>query len=341
MLPKVLRLSKFPCSLRSKNSSKLCILVLRLVQHFVIIMTCATAIFCNFLFYSAYKNETQFVKVYSTTYSLSAMHRFITSFALTIGSIAFASTTALSFQSSPTPPSSASVMVIHAPAAPSALSSAKVVSHPAAVTAQRSVRVHTEHRLEDGTEEVVERRSLAKPFTAIDISGGGITVELTCQQEPKLEIIGEPEAVKTLDTDISDGRLEISGAAWKFGKKAIVVRVSTQTINDIVMSGANVLKASRISTDVLDVELSGACVLEASGKVKKLRLEVAGASVVNVKDLIAEKVIVEADGACKAVVYAEKYLSATVSGVSKVLYVGEPKEISKDVCGLAKVSPMK
>ena len=70
-------------------------------------------------------------------------------------------------------------------------------------------------------------------------------------------------------------------------------------------------------------------------------LEVSGASSVNVKDLIAEKVIVEVDGACKAVVYAEKYLSASASGVSKVIYFGEPKEINKDVCGLAKVSSMK
>ncbi len=193
----------------------------------------------------------------------------------------------------------------------------------------------------DGTDEVVEVRRVAKTFNAIDVNGGGITVEVTCQQEPKIEIIGEPDAVRTIETDISDGRLEISGAAWKFGKKTIVVRVSMQNLNSIEMSGANVMKVSRINTDVLDVELSGACVLDASGKVRKLMLEVAGASVVNVKDLIAEKVIIQADGACKATVYAEKYLSATVSGVSKVIYWGEPKEINKDVCGLAKVSPMK
>lgn len=192
-----------------------------------------------------------------------------------------------------------------------------------------------------GTSEIVEERRISKPFTAIDVNGGGITVELTCQQEPKIEIVGEPEAVKMIDTDISDGRLEISGAAWRASKKAVVVRVSTQSINSIEMSGANVMKVTRINSDVLDVELSGACVLEASGKVKKLMLEVSGASVVNVKDLIAEKVIVEVDGACKATVYAEKYLSASASGVSKVMYWGEPKEITKDVCGLAKVSPMK
>lgn len=194
---------------------------------------------------------------------------------------------------------------------------------------------------ENGTEEIVEQRRVSKNFTAIDVSGGGITVEVVCRQEPKIEVIGEPEVVKFIETDISDGRLEISGAAWKFSKRAVVVRVSMQTLNSIEMSGANVMKASAINSDVLDVELSGACVLEASGKVKKLMLEVSGASSVNVKDLIAEKVIVEVDGACKAVVFAEKYLSASASGVSKVIYFGEPKEINKDVCGLAKVSPMK
>jgi hypothetical protein len=193
----------------------------------------------------------------------------------------------------------------------------------------------------DGTEEVVEQRRVTKNFTAIEVNGGGITVEVVCKQEPKIEVIGEPEAVRFIETDISDGRLEISGAAWKSGKHAVVVRVSMQTLNSIDMSGANVMKASGISGDVLDVELSGTCVLEASGKVRKLMLEVSGASSVNVKDLIAEKVIVEVVGACKAVVYAEKYLSASACGVSKVIYFGEPKEISKDVSGLAKVSSMK
>ncbi|MCU0425447.1 MAG: DUF2807 domain-containing protein [Candidatus Kapabacteria bacterium] len=266
------------------------------------------------------------------------MHRSIISFVLTVAIVFVAKTSALSFQAPQTPPAPQSATFAHR--APKAFApNAPTVNAPEHLAAH-SAATHKNNN-EDGTEEVVERRSLSKPFTAISIAGGGITVELTCQQEPKLEIVGEPEAVKTLDTDISDGRLEISGAAWKYGKKAIVVRVSTPSVNDIEMSGANILKATRISTDVLTVELSGACVMEASGKVKKLRMEVAGASVVNVKDLIAEKVIVEADGACKAIVYAEKYLSATVSGVSKVLYVGEPKEISKDVCGLAKVSPMK
>ena len=231
------------------------------------------------------------------------------------------SQTALSIQSFPTP-----IVVVRS--GHSAFAANFAHSSPRAFTSE-------------GTEEIVEQRRISKPFTAIDVNGGGITVEVMCQQEPKIEIVGEPEAVKMIETDISDGRLEISGAAWRAGKKAIVVRVSTQFINSIEMSGANVMKATRINSDVLDIELSGACVLEASGKVKKLMLEVSGASVVNVKDLIAEKVTVEADGACKATVYAEKYLSASASGVSKVMYWGEPKEITKDVCGLAKVSPMK
>jgi hypothetical protein len=241
------------------------------------------------------------------------MRRFASFFALTLGFIGITSGTALS-RNFTLPPFATHL-----------LSRSVVVS---------STRV-------DGTEEIVEQRRVTKNFTAIEVNGGGITVEVVCKQDPKIEVIGEPEVVRFIETDISDGRLEISGAAWKSSKRAVVVRVSMQTLNSIDMSGANVMKASGISGDVLDVELSGACVLEASGKVKKLMLEVSGASSVNVKDLIAEKVIVEVDGACKAVVYAEKYLSASASGVSKIIYFGEPKEINKDVCGLAKVSSMK
>ena len=194
-----------------------------------------------------------------------------------------------------------------------------------------------------GAEEIVESRPVGKSFSAIEVSGGGITVEVVCRQEPKIEVIGEPEAVRSVETSIDDGRLEIAmkSGNWKFSKKALVVRVAMQNLEEVEMSGANVMKVSNIQSDVLTVELSGACVFEASGKTRKLMLDVTGASAVNVKDLIAEKVYVEASGACKAVVYAEKYLSASLSGVSKVMYWGEPKEVTKDICGLAKVSQMK
>jgi hypothetical protein len=193
-----------------------------------------------------------------------------------------------------------------------------------------------------GTEaDVVESRAITKPFTAIEVDGGGITVEVTCKQDHSVQVIGEADLVKAIETEVDDGRLIISGSSWRMSKKGVVVRVSIDMLNSVEMSGANVMKITRVDSPQLDVEMSGACVLDIAGKVKKFSIEVSGACVVNAKDLLADRIVVEADGASKAVVCASYHLCATVSGVSKIVYYGEPKNIDKDISGLGKISQMK
>lgn len=212
------------------------------------------------------------------------------------------------------------------------------------VTAPKSV-LHISSRIERTPHftpeigDIVETRTIAgiQSFTSIDINGGGITVEVTCQQEPSVQVIGDPELVRTIETDIDDGQLQINGSSWKSGKKGVVVKVTVQTLEEIQMSGANTIKIIRLNANQFDVEMSGACVLEVSGKARKFNVEASGACIVNAKDLIAEKIVVEADGASKVIVNAEKQLCASVSGVSKIMYYGEPKTVNKDVCGMGRI----
>jgi hypothetical protein len=152
-----------------------------------------------------------------------------------------------------------------------------------------------------------------------------------------VQVIGLPELIRTIETDIDDGQLQIRGASGMFGKKGVIVKVTVQTLDDIQMSGANTIKIIRLNTNQLDVEMSGACMLDVSGKARKFNVEASGACIVNAKDLIAEKIVVEADGASKIIVNAEKQLCASVSGVSKIVYYGDPKTVNKDVCGMGRI----
>ncbi len=219
-----------------------------------------------------------------------------------------------------------------------ALLPTKLVS-PVNHLASRDINAKTISRvvLDDG--DVIETRSVAgaQTITSIDVSGGGIVVEVTCQQESGVQVIGDPEAVRSIETEIDDGQLQISGSSWRSGKRGVVVKVGVATLEDIQISGANSMKVARLQANQLDIEMSGACMLDISGKVKKLTIEASGACIVNAKDLLAEKIVVEADGASKIIVNAEKNLCASVSGVSKVVYYGEPKNVSKDVCGMGRV----
>lgn len=208
-----------------------------------------------------------------------------------------------------------------------------------AISPKKAMRLETITRIVLPDGDVAETRAIStkEPITSIDVSGGGILVEVTCQQEPSVQVIGDPDVVRSIETDVDDGQLQISGSSWKSGKKGVVVKVGVQTLEDIEMSGANTIKIGRLLANEIDVEMSGACVLDIAGKAKKFSVEASGACIVNAKDLVAERIVVEADGATKVIVNVEKQLCASVSGVSKVVYYGEPKTLNKDICGMGRI----
>ena len=84
---------------------------------------------------------------------------------------------------------------------------------------------------------------------------------------------------------------------------------------------------SAATVDYLFVEESGSCSINLKGKAEKAKYDISGASTLNAKNLIAEKVMVEVSGVSKAVVFAAQHLEWSASGMANVTYYGSPKRI--------------
>lgn len=175
-------------------------------------------------------------------------------------------------------------------------------------------------------------------FTAIEIDGAGLLIEITCQQQPNVQIVGEKSgAPRTINTEIDEGTLYITGTPTN---SRVVVKVSVPKLEQLEINGAQVVKLYNLASPELSVQIDGASTLEAFGKVRKLNLEVAGAGMVNLKELSVESLFVECAGAAKAVTTVEKQIHATATGVSKILYYGKPSSVKKESCGLAVIKGM-
>jgi len=170
-------------------------------------------------------------------------------------------------------------------------------------------------------------------FTAISASGALCLIEVTCQQQPSISFVGF-SSTKGLNVEVDDdGVLTLGGAAARGSN--LVIRIGVPTLESIELTGAQMVKIAKLSTQEFAVDMSGACQLELSGKVKKLWLGISGASFVNAKELQSEVVVVESCGASKADVHVVREICASASGVSKISYSGKPSTVRKETSGLA------
>ncbi|MBK8444145.1 MAG: DUF2807 domain-containing protein [Sphingobacteriales bacterium] len=77
-----------------------------------------------------------------------------------------------------------------------------------------------------------------------------------------------------------------------------------------------------VSSNNLDVNVSGAANIELHGMVNKADYDLSGACKLKAYDLKAKTVSVDASGACSAQVYAEESINADASGPSSIRYRG-------------------
>jgi hypothetical protein len=92
-----------------------------------------------------------------------------------------------------------------------------------------------------------------------------------------------------------------------------------------------------IDSDAVALGASGASRIEASGRGKRLDLEVSGASTVKAADLPAESAEAEVSGASHAEVRAAESVRGSVSGASHLRALGGPKTRSVTTSGASQV----
>lgn len=181
-----------------------------------------------------------------------------------------------------------------------------------------------------------EKRDLA-PFKQIDVSGA-IEVEITSQKEFNVDVQTDDNLLEYVRTEVSGDTLKIYTKGFLKRQNPVKVFISLPELTGAEVSGASKITANNIKTETLTLDLSGASKILVNGEAANLNIDASGASKIDAENLQVANADIDLSGATRVVVNATEELKADASGASKILYVGQPKNIFKDTSGAAKVS---
>lgn len=204
-------------------------------------------------------------------------------------------------------------------------------------------------------------RELQGAFNKIKISGS-IKVILNQSADVALAVSASEEKYKaSLKTVVENNTLKIywDGASnWSNKNRQLTVYVSFKELTEINASGASdIIVVGVLSSDKLQINLSGATNMKADinatqftielsgasearlkGKASVLNVNCSGASDMNAYELSAESCNATASGASDLNITVNKEINAEASGASHIYYKGNAAVTNIKASGVSKVS---
>ena len=229
------------------------------------------------------------------------------------------------------------------------LAAATLVLEPAMAASQREVASET--------------RSLSG-FHRIDVQGE-FDVTLVQGSTESVTIEAPAAVIPKVVTDVRNGTLSIAVRSdrglwnWLSGRglsKPVRVTINLRDLDVIEGAGAFNLDADTLMVNELRLDIAGASklrirdlqakriVLDGSGTIKaqiggtaaRQHVDISGAGTYDAGQLVSDEVAIEVSGAGKAVVHAKNTLSVDISGAGVVEYIGDPK-LSQTISGIGQV----
>jgi hypothetical protein len=175
---------------------------------------------------------------------------------------------------------------------------------------------------------VTESRAVAG-FSAITVSSAARLVIVHSDVE-SLSVTAEDNILPLVRTEVVGGRLvlELAPGASVSLTRQIVFQVSARTLSAIDASGAVVVEAGGLDTDVLSIHVLGASQVTASGAARELRVDLSGSSRCQLEGVAARTAVATASGTSVARLRVADSLAATVTGLSIVEYYGDPQVVA-------------
>ncbi|MFA9216632.1 MAG: head GIN domain-containing protein [Sphingomonadaceae bacterium] len=176
------------------------------------------------------------------------------------------------------------------------------------------------------------------PFIAINCLGP-VNVSVEAGLTQSVRVSGPDAFVAGLKTVVVDRELTISlnDKSYQKLKGNAQVTITMPSLSRLKMEGAGETLLRNINGERLDISYQGAGHVEASGKVKYLRLVARGVGEVNTRALQAERVDVNFEGVGAVSVYASELLNAIARGMGTLEYYGHPRTVNKSVEGIGSV----
>ncbi len=181
-----------------------------------------------------------------------------------------------------------------------------------------------------------EKRSLT-PFTSLEVSGY-VSIQVNTQRKEGLEISGDDNFITSTTTEVNNGTLYVRSGKVSDSQGELKITVSVPDLKRFVFSGAGEANLSNVKNDRMEIALTGAGSLTASGETKDAVITLSGAGSIDAKNLHVINAKVNSSGLGSVEIYVTGQLDAETSGIGAIDYYGSPKIVNKQVKGLGGIN---
>lgn len=176
-----------------------------------------------------------------------------------------------------------------------------------------------------------EARTVAA-FDQIDVSGFA-TVNVVGGQHQSVVVTTDDNLLPYVETQVENGRLKIKSREKIKPKSKLFVDVTVPGLRAAKVSGAGDLFLSQIVADHLELTISGAGTLNASGHAQQVSAKISGAGDADLSQLYADDASIRISGAGDAKVFASNSIKANISGAGDIDCYGDPLHVDQRISG--------
>jgi hypothetical protein len=196
--------------------------------------------------------------------------------------------------------------------------------------------IHTTPKIKGSGVPKTDKRPVPS-FTSIEVKCHG-TVQVRLQEAKSLEISGDDNIVPLITTEVRNDTLFIQSTKEYDPHDKLQIVVTAPNLQRFAFGGAGEVELSNIKNDRLEIVMSGAGSLRASGETKDADITLSGAGSVEAKDLHAVNAKVNSTGVGSIDIYATDRLDARTSGIGEINYYGKPKTVNRQAGGIGSIN---
>lgn len=194
----------------------------------------------------------------------------------------------------------------------------------------------------EGTERgpLISETREVETFDSISVEGAA-KLEITIGEPAALVVNGHEQAVRRVETDVSDGTLHIKSRPkdWliRNNNARLTLQIKLPRLQSLQLEGGNDVNVAGFAGGETNIRAAGAVHIEADGHLEQLTVHMSGAGHADLSKLVADSAKVTVDGVGSVVVNPRESLDATMNGVGAILYTGSPQRVNTRMNGLGTI----
>lgn len=188
-----------------------------------------------------------------------------------------------------------------------------------------------------GSGHVKTESRLVSGFSRVSLSGiGTLTIQQTGTES--LSITTDDNILPLIETKVSGDTLSIGAKSGEsIGQVTrLDYALTVKSLRGLDISGAGTVNVMSLTTDSLEVTLSGATTATVSGQARSQTVQVNGAGSYEARDFATKTATISISGAGSASVSVSDTLDATISGAGSVTYYGSP-HVTQHISGAGSI----